>query len=463
MRVILFILATCLSLQAQFQFIPLSVDYGTFQGQNGKTYTEVYISFYQADLTYDKEDSALVAHFRHSILIKQKDSTLYDFSRKYMNTLRDQDRRSKTSQFMDVFSFELDPGKYQLVAGIADDVSGKTGEYKLDLDIPNYSTESKISSIQLSTSISKAKVHNSFTNKNNLLIYPHPSATYSPLNPVLYFYFEAYNLLHEGNEECDYSYKYYISDPEGRRVKEFPEKHKSSKNHAIAEANGVNIITLGKGTYFLNVEFTDNNSGEKLFARKRLMLDKPDRSTSASKLAARLEGYEEYVNYKKSQLIDEFEKARYIATPEEQQIFNELDETGMKKFLAQFWKRRDPNKETPINEFKLKYFENLRITNEKFTTAFKEGWRTDRGRVLLIYGRPDEIERNPSSVGTQPYEIWYYYSLDGGSDFVFGDLTGHGNYELIHSTYRNEIKDPNWQLRLGKIRIRDFNVDVNQF
>jgi hypothetical protein len=69
--------------------------------------------------------------------------------------------------------------------------------------------------------------------------------------------------------------------------------------------------------------------------------------------------------------------------------------------------------------------------------------------VLLIYGRPDEVERNPSTIDSQPYEVWYYYALDGGSEFVFGDLSGHGEYELLHSTYRNELQDPNWRQRLG--------------
>ncbi len=87
-----------------------------------------------------------------------------------------------------------------------------------------------------------------------------------------------------------------------------------------------------------------------------------------------------------------------------------------------------------------------------FSSAFKEGWRTDQGRVLLIYGKPDEIERNPSSLNTSPYEIWQYYSLEGGSEFVFGDITGHGDFELLHSDYRNEIKDPRWRERIGAVR-----------
>jgi hypothetical protein len=91
----------------------------------------------------------------------------------------------------------------------------------------------------------------------------------------------------------------------------------------------------------------------------------------------------------------------------------------------------------------------MKLANASYSNYFKEGWQTDRGRVLLMYGRPDEIERNPSVLDVNPYEIWYYYSLEGGCEFVFGDLSGHGEYELLHSTYRNEIQDINWRSRLS--------------
>ncbi|TFG97726.1 MAG: GWxTD domain-containing protein, partial [Calditrichales bacterium] len=132
--------------------------------------------------------------------------------------------------------------------------------------------------------------------------------------------------------------------------------------------------------------------------------------------------------------------------------FEDLDVEGMRRFIAEFWKRRDPDPTTEINEYKRMYFESVQYANATFSSSFKEGWRTDQGRVLLIYGKADEIERHPSAMGTQPYEIWIYYSLEGGSRFIFADLTGHGNFELLHSTYRTEIKDANWEQRIGKVR-----------
>ncbi|MEJ2542771.1 MAG: GWxTD domain-containing protein [Calditrichaceae bacterium] len=80
----------------------------------------------------------------------------------------------------------------------------------------------------------------------------------------------------------------------------------------------------------------------------------------------------------------------------------------------------------------------------------REGWKTDRGRVFLIYGDPDEYERFPSSMDALPYIIWHYYDLEGSQIFVFTDLDGFGDYRQIHSSYRKELQNPNWQNMLSK-------------
>ncbi len=445
----IFLLLTCNAI-AQLNFFPLNADFATFAGNPGKTYTEVYLSIYQNDLTYQNEDSSTTAHFAHTIKIFQDDSLIQQTERHYKNTLNAENQSNTNNQFMDVFAFELDPGEYDLVALISDDISQKKGEYSLALEIPEYGQEFMVSDIQLSTKINKTDVASNFSNKNNLEIYPNPSRTFGLSQPILYFYFELYNLHLDKDSNNHYSYHYSISDLDGRRVRDFPEKIKSSTSKTAAEAAGTNIITLASNDYYLNFEIKDMQSGSKSLVRKKFRIYKPTMQSSNAQEKARLEGYEEYMNYTKDQLVDEFQKVSYIATRQEQDIFNGITEIdGMKKFIAEFWKRRDPDPANSVNKYKKTYFENLQFANTNFESSFKEGWRTDQGRVILIYGKPDEIDRHPSSINSVPYQIWYYYSLEGGAHFVFADETGHGNFELIHSNYRNEIKDPNWRQRIG--------------
>ena len=101
-----------------------------------------------------------------------------------------------------------------------------------------------------------------------------------------------------------------------------------------------------------------------------------------------------------------------------------------------------------MNYFLKDYLRKIKECNITYKALSKEGWQTDRGRVYLIYGQPSEIERYPNQTETRPYEIWYYHDIEGGVQFVFGDLTGFGDQTLLHSTKRGELHDPAWERRI---------------
>ena len=83
----------------------------------------------------------------------------------------------------------------------------------------------------------------------------------------------------------------------------------------------------------------------------------------------------------------------------------------------------------------------------------------ERGRVLLTYGRPDEIVKTPVQRQGKPYETWTYNNLENGSIFIFADLRGFGQYELIHSTYSQELNNPNWENTLKEVRLNSGEND----
>jgi GWxTD domain-containing protein len=145
------------------------------------------------------------------------------------------------------------------------------------------------------------------------------------------------------------------------------------------------------------------------------------------------------------ELDETFAVSRYIANDYEQDQWKKLTtEDAKRKFLFNFWNSRDKNTATPQNEYKSEYFDRVKTANERYTTIQKKGWKTDRGRVLITYGEPSEIERYPNQVDTKPYEIWKYEQLEGGTIFVFADLSGFNDYVLLHSTMRGELRDDLW-------------------
>ena len=102
------------------------------------------------------------------------------------------------------------------------------------------------------------------------------------------------------------------------------------------------------------------------------------------------------------------------------------------EFFKAFWKSLDPNPQTEKNELMDEYYKRVNYANENFSNMGMEGWRTDRGRILIKFGFPDDIERHPFEAGTYPYEIWRYYDLR--KVFLFIDRTGFGDY-VLHPNY----------------------------
>ncbi len=135
---------------------------------------------------------------------------------------------------------------------------------------------------------------------------------------------------------------------------------------------------------------------------------------------------------------------KYIGTPEDYNNYKNLDLTGKAHYVINFWAEKDPVPGTPENEYLRKVMERFHYANTNFKWAGKEGWKSDRGRVLIKYGMPDDIESHSTEAGTKSYEVWKY-NQDKNFVFVFADLRGNGNYTLIHSTKEGEISDPNWR------------------
>ena len=112
--------------------------------------------------------------------------------------------------------------------------------------------------------------------------------------------------------------------------------------------------------------------------------------------------------------------------------------------MKRFWLKRDTNPATPKNEGLEEFIKRIKYANEHFSTPFKKGYYTDRGRIYIRYGQPDSRTRRQFEIEYKPYEVWEYFSY-GGYCFIFADLSGDGEYQLIYSSTPKEPTLPNWQ------------------
>lgn len=127
------------------------------------------------------------------------------------------------------------------------------------------------------------------------------------------------------------------------------------------------------------------------------------------------------------------EQLIYLASPEDLTFIKstEIRTEKAKRFVA-FWKKQDPNPADEYNPVFNEYYNRVAYANQNFTSYSLEGWRSDRGMVMIILGAPDNIDRHPFEYYAKPYEVWQYYNLN--KQFLFVDYTGFGDYRLDPST-----------------------------
>lgn len=147
----------------------------------------------------------------------------------------------------------------------------------------------------------------------------------------------------------------------------------------------------------------------------------------------------------------------YLMTEREQGLYPSLTVEGKRNYLRQFWSKRDPTPGTPRNETQEDFYQRIGEANRKYReggAAEIPGWRTDRGRIFVRYGAPDEVLARPQAGSTRPYEVWKY-TRGRPVKYVFLDQTQFGNYALIWTDDRREPSRPNWQDLLGSEAVDD--------
>ncbi len=123
------------------------------------------------------------------------------------------------------------------------------------------------------------------------------------------------------------------------------------------------------------------------------------------------------------------DQLKYIARDAEYDSLREATTTEEKQrlFLA-FWKKRDPNPNTPRNERMEEYYNRIDFANKHFS-HYRAGWKSDMGLVYIVLGPPGYVDRHPFDMDSKPYEVWSYYDIN--QSFVFVDETGFGDYRLV--------------------------------
>jgi len=440
--ILFFMLGFLIQAQNRFEF-----DYARFYNPaDSSGYLELYYSFYRPHLLTVNFEEELVKQGKLSIKIVDLDNDMVVVDNDWLMDIPVSEVEQTTNNLLvGQMDFPLEFGNYKVNIS-ASDINNPEFEESSSFELlfsPFSETDLVVSDIQLATAIvTQSTNEESIFYKNSLEVTPNPSLVYGDSNPVLFFYSEIYGLQNEVLEDCIIEQK--LLGPDNSIIYE-KSRVISGKNPAVVEAGAIKVNQFNSGIYTLIISVKDSDNRISANSAKRVYVynrDLIDTSTDfASSALTPLES--ELMMMSEDEIEFMFETARYIATETEKSQWKKLSEIDAKRqFLTAFWQKRDTDTKTPVNEFKRDYYERVNYANKNFSNLSRsEGWKTDRGRVYIMYGAPGEIERFQNEYYSMPYEIWQYYDLEGGVIFLFADEQGLNIYRLVHSTKRGEINN----------------------
>lgn len=442
MRHLLMILLISLITIANAFAVEYDVDYASFRASEEFDIVEIYLMLPRDGFKFvpvgDKFQSNIlirVALAQNDTVIAMDEWTIVDQKDDTLHNISSQ----KIPEFT---SLQAKPGSYQLITLVADLNTGLKYKQEKKIELRDYAGNNlKLSDIHICGLISKTEKKNKFSRYFGYDMIPNASLIFGVKNRMLYAFCEVYHLGYSETASGSYRVRYSIMDLNGKELNALDWKTKLKPGDSAVEIEGINITSLSSGIYDLKIEVIDDQTGDKALASRRFYVLKDEKPEIFRQLIEE----EELKNLTKTDIDKIFGPMKYIATGEEIKKYKKSDLHGKRQVIAHFWDNRDKNPQTEINETKLEFEDRLKYANEQFGTSQMPGWKTDMGRVFIIYGSPSEVERFPSSLEKKPYQVWNYNEIEGGVLFVFVDKSGFGNMELVHSTARNELQDFYWE------------------
>jgi GWxTD domain-containing protein len=119
----------------------------------------------------------------------------------------------------------------------------------------------------------------------------------------------------------------------------------------------------------------------------------------------------------------------YLLSSEEYEAVEDFSNEELEVWFNKYWKEKDDSPETPLNEVQFEFYSRVQKSIQQYSLRFKEGWKTERGKTLILYGEPAQIEKHRHIAKSKPYEIWYYEDLN--KKITFLDKNNNGDFELV--------------------------------
>ena len=333
----------------------------------------------------------------------------------------------------DVFGFDIAPGPYKITL-VAEDIYGDlAGTCEGHVRVRGFEGPALVvSDIVFASELAKAEASGRFV-RNGWLVVPNTRRFFRVGKPIQ-IYFEIYNFkVMADNPKDSFVLGYSLIDTAGMAVKSYPAKRLLKPGESVVKTDVLETEDLPGGAYALQVELFDRGTREHVrYARKVFLI--PEEVENPQFTEAEQEQLRHY------------QSIHHIASEKDLTMYKSLgSQNAKRKFLQAFWKKRDPTPDTPLNERLRDHLMRMKYSDDTFTAQpGKLGSDTDKGRIYVKYGPPNERDYTTSAAVGKAIDTWIY-EKSGRYIFVFFDRRGTGVYELVHSTMSGEIYNPDWQ------------------
>ncbi len=354
--------------------------------------------------TIDDQNVARAVLFFDLHNLDRPDSLLDTLHLQFAIQSFEQAAREQT-QFITQFGMHVPAGNFDIVLRIQSGERTGTVRKTIAIEPGKY----HISDILVASGIYPDTTQD-YLRKGNIVVVPHPSHSFNDQYRNIFLYYELYDIEPDSGE---FSISYRILNQAGDTIREISQKMKRLFNSLAVNA-GISINELPAGEYRLTVELPDSPATWTYVKSTDFSIV---RSTVVDTAVS-------YAN------MPYYEKIEYFLTGKEYKKFQKLPPEGKKIYLDRFWSDHD----YPAIAERFDY------ATRHYQEGNKAGWQTDRGRIYIKCGAPDEIEKSFIEVKeSKPYETWTYFN---GWEFIFSDIRGTQEYLLVWTNFAGERPQP---------------------
>jgi GWxTD domain-containing protein len=474
MRQFLFFI-TILFFNPVFSNITVYFNYGVFNTSNNKPYLETYLTISGSSVKFLPVSGGYQANVNVSWKIWKGKDMVTESKYNLMSPVATD--TIQLPSFIDNHRFPIENGKYELELTITDNANPlQKSAYSEKINV-SFFRDKKVynSDIQILESFAKSTTQSTLT-KNGYDLIPY-NVNYFPKNQkALKFYLETYNLDTVVGKGTKFVYSYYVENSENSQkqigLSGFQKQMANRINPLLAQFD---ISQLPTGNYNLVIETRDSlskvQSQKKWFFQRQSDVRAPLEVTNSI-----YKTVEEFFNsVQTTDSLKQFVECLWPVSSFKDREWQALqikkkDPNLMRSYLVDYWKTQAADTADALQLW-YTYYKQVIETNALLKCGKQKGYYTDRGRVYLQYGKPDQRNQVNSEPETYPYEIWQYYRIYDkvtkrfftNKKFVFANFAiADDCYKLIHSDVRGEVYDERWKLRLVSRSQLNNNLDATK-